>query len=134
MLGSHSSRCVARVLALVPLALACTHSVSTTSSTTSSTAPLNVTTYFPARAKPDPVPGMVVIDIESGDGFEFRQEIVSTTGQPVRNVMTCNGEAFEVVGDELHVGTRRYGPLAAGQVVRVTKDGVLLDGKRIEPR
>ena len=130
MLGSHSSRCVAWVLALVSLALACTHSVSTTTAA----APLNVTTYFPARAKPDPVPGMVVIDIESGDGFEFRQEIVSTTGQPVRNVMTCNGEAFEVVGDELHVGTRRYGPLAAGQVLRVTKDGVLLDGKRIEQR
>lgn len=117
-------------LALVSLEAGCTRAVSKTSAG----APLNVTIHFPAREKPDVVPGMLMIDVETAGGSDFRQETVAVTGQPTRSVTTIHGETFEVVGDELHFGTKRYGPLAAGQVLRVTKDGVLLDGKRIEPR
>ncbi|MBI5364171.1 MAG: hypothetical protein HZA53_13405 [Planctomycetes bacterium] len=133
MSSSNPVRPVPTVVALAALALfapsmACTHTSSLSASA------LAVSIHFPSRADPIPVPGTLSIDVETTNGLDYRMETVTESGHPPRTVTKVNGEAFEVVGDELHIGARRYGPLAAGQVVRVTKDGVLVDGKRVEPR
>lgn len=133
MRTSNPARLAPPALALVALVLlaptmACTHTSSVSASA------LAVSLHFPARADPKPVPGTLSIDVETADGLDYRTETVTESGHPSRTITKCNGEVFEVVGDELRIGSRRYGPLAAGQVVRVTKDAVWLDGKRIEPR
>jgi hypothetical protein len=77
---------------------------------------------------------MVAIDVDSGPGLVYLSNIAAVTGEPMRTVTTLHGEAFEFVGDDLRIGTRRYGPIADGSVLHVTKNGVLLNSKPMNPR
>ena len=81
-------------LALVSLEAGCTRAVSKTSAG----APLNVTIHFPAREKPDVVPGMLMIDVETAGGSDFRQETVAVTGQPTRSGMGSEAQTGQTAG------------------------------------
>ena len=86
---------------------------------------------IPGKGDSAPMPGGVVIDVDPALSADYRHVSVSTTGSPTRSETTIGGERFEVVGDILHIGSRRYGPLKPGNRVRVDKEGVHIDGKLV---
>ena len=79
------------------------------------------------------MPGVISIEVENAAGLDYRSESVTTASGALTSRTTLNGEVFEVAGDELHVGARRYGPLRPGCVVIVGADGIRIDGARAEP-
>jgi hypothetical protein len=125
------SRSALVVSSVLLAALACctrTPAISTPANT------LNVVVHLPARGDSQPIPDAVAIDIDVSAGLDYRSTTVSTPNGGSRVEVTLNGKRFEVVGGELHLGEDRYGPLRVGMLLRITTEGVYIDGKKAEPR
>ena len=74
------------------------------------------------------VKGVEVVRIEIGSSVRYRQATVSTT-QESSMVATVNDLPFDVLGDEIRIGPKRYGPLAVGDRVKIDADGVTINGR-----
>jgi hypothetical protein len=94
---------------------------------------LHVVVNIPRKADSAPPPGGVVIDVDASLGGDYRQTSVTGGDGKSRTETTIGGKTFEVVGDVLHFGGNRYGPLKAGDRVVLDKEGVLVNGARVKP-
>ncbi|TAH35811.1 MAG: hypothetical protein EYC70_12355 [Planctomycetota bacterium] len=78
----------------------------------------------------EPLPDLsysgVVLDILPGVRYECT--ITSTSGGESQELATLNGHSFELQGDHLSIGPRRYGPLQSGDRVTVSAEGVAING------
>jgi len=80
--------------------------------------------------------GNVVVDgvrIEMDGSVHFSYRCVSSTPGKAETSMTINGNPFGVRKGVFFVGDREYGAVAEGALVRVTSDGVTVDGEKRGP-
>jgi hypothetical protein len=68
--------------------------------------------------------------IECDGSVSFRSETVSVTGEPTVIHTTMNGHAYGVRDGVFFMGEEEFGPAPAGSTVRVTAQGVFVDGER----
>jgi hypothetical protein len=69
------------------------------------------------------------VRIEADPSVRFVYRSTSQTGRPTERVQTLDGHAFGVEDGVFHLGGRAYGPAPPGSTVRVSADGVLVDGE-----
>ncbi len=73
----------------------------------------------------------IVVEIESSVSYESTLRI--TIDGTDQEVVTLNGQPFEVRGAEIHIGPSVYGPVRAGDRVSIASDGVRVNGALLGP-
>lgn len=113
--------------------VACTACAPRTS--VASSAGPTVAIHVPGRPDAKATPGVISIEVDLNGAQSTTTTTtseVSTSGASSRTAIVVDGQAIEVVGDELHAFGKRYGPLVAGTLVRVSASGATVDGRTIE--
>lgn len=68
--------------------------------------------------------------VECDGSVRYRLETVSTAGEPTTTNGTLNGYPFGARDGVFFIGEKEFGPAPDGSTVRVTAQGVFVDGER----